>query len=136
MQNIRTVQALTLESRFYDRFCDFLKLPFETRRYRAFFQSVSYGYASLGFLSFRILVFRFASSIFYFLHAAAFGFGVYLIINHNNQPMSVLRTLFAISFTAGSMGYVPINRIKSFQLTKNQQTPKSRLFEPNRKANN
>jgi ABC-type bacteriocin/lantibiotic exporter with double-glycine peptidase domain len=90
MQNIRTVQALTLEAKFYERFCDYLKLPFETRRYKAFLQALSYG---------------FASSIFYFLHAAAFGFGVYLIINHDNKPMSVLRTLFAISFTAGSMGY-------------------------------
>ncbi|KAI6176117.1 P-glycoprotein-9 [Aphelenchoides bicaudatus] len=90
MQNIRTVQALTLESNFYRKFCEYLQKPFETRRYRAVFQALSYG---------------FASSVFYFLHAAAFGFGVYLIMNHNVKPMSVLRTLFAISFTAGSLGY-------------------------------
>jgi ATP-binding cassette subfamily B (MDR/TAP) protein 1 len=90
MKNIRTIQALTLEERFYKKFCDHLALPLQTHKYRATFQAVSYG---------------FASSIFYFLHAAAFAFGVYLILNYETQPMSVMRTLFAISFTAGSMGY-------------------------------
>lgn len=89
MQNIRTVQALTLENRFYQNFCDHLASPLKTHKYKALIQSLSYG---------------FASSVFYFLHAAAFAFGVYLIMNHGTQPMSVLRTLFAISFTAGSLG--------------------------------
>lgn len=90
MQNIRTIQALNLEDRFYNRFCDHLKIPLQTYKYRAIFQAITYG---------------FASSIFYFLHAFAFWFGVYLIMNQGTKPMSVLRTLFAISFTAGSMGY-------------------------------
>jgi ABC-type bacteriocin/lantibiotic exporter with double-glycine peptidase domain len=93
MQNIRTIQALTLEDRFYSRFCEHLKIPLQTYKYRASFQAFTYG---------------FASSIFYFLHAAAFWFGVYLIMNHSTRPMSVLRTLFAISFTAGSLGYASV----------------------------
>ncbi|KAK6016616.1 hypothetical protein OSTOST_17899, partial [Ostertagia ostertagi] len=47
----------------------------------------------------------FASSIFYFLYASCFRFGLWLIVNGTLQPMNVLRVLFAISFTAGSMGF-------------------------------
>ncbi|CAD5220372.1 unnamed protein product [Bursaphelenchus okinawaensis] len=90
VENIRTVRSLVLEDVFYKQFCDHLEGPMKTLRIRARFQGLSYG---------------FASSIFYFLHAASFGFGVYLIINQGEHPMSVLRCLFAISFTAGSMGY-------------------------------
>ncbi|KAI6217968.1 P-glycoprotein [Aphelenchoides fujianensis] len=90
IDHIRTVQSLTLEKRLFDRFCEFLVRPFRTYKIRARLQAVSYG---------------FASSIFYFLNGASFAFGVYLILNHNEKPMSVLRTLFAVSFTAGSLGY-------------------------------
>ncbi|CAD5226900.1 unnamed protein product [Bursaphelenchus xylophilus] len=90
VENIRTVRSLALEDVFYNNFCDHLERPMRTLRIRARFQGFTYG---------------FASSIFYFLHAASFGFGVYLIMSQNERPMSVLRCLFAISFTAGSMGY-------------------------------
>ncbi|KHJ92102.1 putative photosystem I protein PsaO [Oesophagostomum dentatum] len=90
IENIRTVQALTLEHRLHHQFCRHLDGPHKTSRRRAVMQGVSYG---------------FASSIFYFLYASAFRFGLWLILNGTLQPMNVLRVLFAISFTAGSMGF-------------------------------
>ncbi|CAD5213533.1 unnamed protein product [Bursaphelenchus okinawaensis] len=91
VENIRTVRALVLEDYFYQTFCDHLERPIKTLRIRARFQALTYG---------------FGSSIFYFLQAASFAFGVYLILNRNEDPMSVLRCLFAISFTAGSLGHL------------------------------
>ncbi|RCN51734.1 ABC transporter, ATP-binding protein [Ancylostoma caninum] len=90
IENIRTVQALTLEHRLHAQFCRHLDGPHKTSRRRAVMQGISYG---------------FASSIFYFLYASAFRFGLWLIIRGTLQPMNVLRVLFAISFTAGSMGF-------------------------------
>ncbi|KAK6746818.1 hypothetical protein RB195_000213 [Necator americanus] len=90
IENIRTVQALTLEHRLHAQFCRHLDGPHKTSRRRAVMQGFSYG---------------FACSIFYFLYAAAFRFGLWLIIRGTLPPMNVLRVLFAISFTAGSMGF-------------------------------
>ncbi|KAK6047784.1 ABC transporter, ATP-binding protein [Cooperia oncophora] len=75
IENIRTVQALTLEHRLHAQFCHHLDGPHKTSRRKAVMQGISYG---------------FASSIFYFLYASCFRFGL---------------VLFAISFTAGSMGF-------------------------------
>jgi ATP-binding cassette subfamily B (MDR/TAP) protein 1 len=97
IENIRTVQALTLEKRFYNEFEQYLEYPHRTSLRKAIIQGLTYG---------------FSSSIFFFLYAAAFRFGVWLIVRSYNQhssnqvmPMDVLRTLYAISFTAGSMGF-------------------------------
>ncbi|CAD6186832.1 unnamed protein product [Caenorhabditis auriculariae] len=92
IENIRTVQALTLQQRLYDQFCSHLDGPHRTNRSKALIQGVSYG---------------FASSIFYFLYASAFRFGLFLILSPNvrMEPIRVLRVLFAISFTSGSMGF-------------------------------
>jgi ABC-type multidrug transport system fused ATPase/permease subunit len=95
IENIRTVQALTLEKRFYNEFEQYLEFPHKTSLKKALIQGLTYG---------------FSSSIFFFLYAAAFRFGVFLIVHnfetsHQVMPMDVLRTLYAISFTAGSMGF-------------------------------
>uniref|UniRef100_A0A7I4YQI2 p-glycoprotein 9a n=4 Tax=Haemonchus TaxID=6288 RepID=A0A7I4YQI2_HAECO len=90
IENIRTVQALTLERRLHAQFCHHLDGPHKTSRRKALIQGVSYG---------------FASSIFYFLYASCFRFGLWLIVNGTIHSMNVLRVLFAISFTAGSMGF-------------------------------
>uniref|UniRef100_A0AC35FBA3 p-glycoprotein n=1 Tax=Panagrolaimus sp. PS1159 TaxID=55785 RepID=A0AC35FBA3_9BILA len=95
IENIRTVQALTLEKRFYVIFEEYLEFPHRTSLRKAIIQGLTYG---------------FSSSIFFFLYAAAFRFGVWLIVknyntSHQIMPMDVLRTLYAISFTAGSMGF-------------------------------
>uniref|UniRef100_A0A914VZ75 Uncharacterized protein n=1 Tax=Plectus sambesii TaxID=2011161 RepID=A0A914VZ75_9BILA len=89
IENVRTVQALTREHKFYQLFGSYLDQPFKTARQKAVIQGFSYG---------------FANSINYFLYAAAFRFGLYLIIHNLMVPMDVMRVLFAISFTAGSLG--------------------------------
>jgi len=90
IENIRTVQALTLEKRFYTIFEDHLEIPHKLSLRKAIIQGITYG---------------FASSTFFFIHAAAFKFGVYLIVEYDKVPMNILRTLYAISFTAGSMAF-------------------------------
>ncbi|CAD5220366.1 unnamed protein product [Bursaphelenchus okinawaensis] len=75
VEDIRTVRSLILEDMFYQQFCDHLEGPLKTLRVRDRFLGLSYG---------------FASSIFYFLHAASFGFGVYPIINQGEHPMPLI----------------------------------------------
>ncbi|GMR48476.1 hypothetical protein PMAYCL1PPCAC_18671, partial [Pristionchus mayeri] len=89
MENVRTVHALTLEPNVVQRFDSLLDGPLRTATRKALMQGVSYG---------------FSSSIFYFLYAAAFRFGLWLIVENYSTPMNVLKVLFAISFTAGSAG--------------------------------
>ncbi|GMS92925.1 hypothetical protein PENTCL1PPCAC_15100, partial [Pristionchus entomophagus] len=90
MENVRTVHALTLEPNVVQRFNSLLDGPLKTSTRKAWMQGLSYG---------------FSSSIFYFLYAAAFRFGVWLIVSgYTASPMDVLKVLYAISFTAGSAG--------------------------------
>ncbi|KHN76604.1 Multidrug resistance protein pgp-1, partial [Toxocara canis] len=90
IENIRTVQALTLERKLHGKFCEFLERPHKNSRKKAVAQGIAYG---------------FSSSIFFFLYAAAFRFGLYLIVSSISEPMNVMKVLFAISFTAGSLGF-------------------------------
>ncbi|CAB3398371.1 unnamed protein product [Caenorhabditis bovis] len=92
IENIRTVQALTLQTRLHAQFCSYLDGPHKSNRFKALVQGISYG---------------FATSIFYFLYAASFRFGLFLIFDKNvmMEPMSVLRVLFAISFSFSSIGF-------------------------------
>ncbi|GMR45914.1 hypothetical protein PMAYCL1PPCAC_16109, partial [Pristionchus mayeri] len=89
MENVRTVHALTLEPNVVQRFNSFLDGPLKTATRKALMQGISYGISS---------------SIFYFVYAAAFRFGLWLIVKEYSTPMDVLKVLFAISFTADSAG--------------------------------
>ena len=100
IENIRTVQALTLERLFYATFEHHLDTPHKLSLKKAVIQGITYG---------------FASSIFFFIHAAAFKFGVYLIVEHEKVPMNILRTLYAISFTAGSMAFARLVEVVEIQ---------------------
>uniref|UniRef100_A0A7E4W3A9 ABC-type xenobiotic transporter n=1 Tax=Panagrellus redivivus TaxID=6233 RepID=A0A7E4W3A9_PANRE len=90
VENIRTVQALTLEKKTYDRFGEILEGPHDTAFRRSIIQGLSYG---------------FSASIVYFMNAIAFGFGLWLILNHHMTPMHVLKVFFAISFSGGTVGF-------------------------------
>ena len=96
IENIRTVQALTLERLFHATFEHHLDIPHRLSLKKAIVQGVTFG---------------FASSIFFFINAAAFKFGVYLIVETNKVPMNILRALYAISFTAGSMTFARLVRV-------------------------
>uniref|UniRef100_A0A914DVT8 p-glycoprotein n=1 Tax=Acrobeloides nanus TaxID=290746 RepID=A0A914DVT8_9BILA len=90
IENVRTVQALTLEQKFYNMFAEFLLGPHKTHTTKALMQGLTYA---------------FATSIPYFLYAAAFRFGLFLIEQDSMPPMHVMRVLFAISFTASTAGW-------------------------------
>ncbi|TKR88808.1 hypothetical protein L596_012994 [Steinernema carpocapsae] len=89
IENIRTIQALTLEDSFHKSFCHHLEYPHSTSTRKAVLQGFTYG---------------FSTSIFYFLYAASFRFGLWLIINGTMDPFNVLKVLYAVSFTAGTLG--------------------------------
>ncbi|TKR73206.1 hypothetical protein L596_020543 [Steinernema carpocapsae] len=90
IENIRTVQALTLEDTFYRAFCEYLEAPHKTTAKKSVVQGFAFG---------------FSNSIFYFTYAACFRFGLYLVLQKLLKPIYVMKVLFAISFTASSLGF-------------------------------
>uniref|UniRef100_A0A0N5AI25 ABC-type xenobiotic transporter n=1 Tax=Syphacia muris TaxID=451379 RepID=A0A0N5AI25_9BILA len=64
IENIRTVHALTLQKRFYRQFCHYLDGPHQTSTRKAIIQGLCYG---------------FSNSIFYFITACAYRFGLFLV---------------------------------------------------------
>lgn len=92
IENIRTVQALTLQTKLYNQFCSYLDAPHAGNVTKALLRGLTYG---------------FANSIQFFVYAAAFRFGLWLIFEPNvlMSPENVLRVLFAISFSFGTIGF-------------------------------
>ncbi|ULT92827.1 hypothetical protein L3Y34_010131 [Caenorhabditis briggsae] len=92
IENIRTVQALTLQTKLYNIFCSHLDSPHSGNVSKAIIRGLTYG---------------FANSIQFFTYAAAFRFGLFLIFNQNvlMSPEHVLKVLFAISFSFGTIGF-------------------------------
>ncbi|WKY07563.1 hypothetical protein Q1695_007210 [Nippostrongylus brasiliensis] len=90
IEQIRTVQALTLEHRLYSQFCLHLDRPHRTNKRKSIIQGLCYG---------------FSCGLQYFLMAASFRFGGWLVVVESLTPINVLRVLFACSFAAGGLGY-------------------------------
>lgn len=76
IENIRTVQSLTLEKKMFQMFSDYLEGPHQTSTRKCLIQGVTYA---------------FSSAIIYFMNSAAFGFGLWLILHNYMLPMHVLR---------------------------------------------
>ncbi|CEF61347.1 LP14331p [Strongyloides ratti] len=90
IENIRTVQALTLEKKLYSKFSEYLEYPHKTAKKKALLQAMIYGASS---------------SIVIFVNAAAFRFGLWLILNNDIEPLNVMKCIFAFGFTAQSIGF-------------------------------
>jgi ATP-binding cassette, subfamily B (MDR/TAP), member 1 len=91
VENIRTVQALTLERKFYRIFCEHLEKTRKSSTMKAFTQSLTYG---------------FSMSILHFLVATTFRFALYLIENHEmDDPMNTMRVLFGMYFSISSASF-------------------------------
>ncbi|CAI5451390.1 unnamed protein product [Caenorhabditis angaria] len=92
IENIRTVQALTLQQNLWQQFADHLEKPHRSNLGKSIIRGILYG---------------FAQSIIYFIYAAAFRFGLYLMFAPNvmMEPIKVLRVLFAISFSFSTVGF-------------------------------
>ncbi|CAJ0947065.1 unnamed protein product, partial [Mesorhabditis belari] len=90
VENIRTVQALTLESLLFDKFCDHLNGPHQASKRKAIIQGVA---------------FAVANSLLFFMFAAEFRFGGWLITaDHVGNPIDVMRSMMAIQFSSTSLG--------------------------------
>ncbi|WKY07546.1 hypothetical protein Q1695_007200 [Nippostrongylus brasiliensis] len=90
LENIRTVQTPTMEPTKLKKRFHYLTKPLQTSKRKAVIHRIAVGVAC---------------STTFFLYAISYRFGVWLITNSYLSPMNVLRSLFAISFTAGSLGY-------------------------------
>uniref|UniRef100_A0A0N5C260 ABC-type xenobiotic transporter n=1 Tax=Strongyloides papillosus TaxID=174720 RepID=A0A0N5C260_STREA len=90
IENIRTVQALTLEKKMYQMFCDFLEYPHKTAKKKAIIQAFIYGASS---------------SIIIFVNAVVFRFGLWLILNGHIVPLNVMKCIVAFGLTTQSIGF-------------------------------
>ena len=76
IENIRTVQALTREDTFYNQFCENLVVPHELNLRRAHIHAGGYA---------------FTNSCIFFLFAAYYRFGAYLVTIGDIQPLNVFQ---------------------------------------------
>ena len=76
IENVRTVQSLTLETKFQTMFLECLLGPHTQAKKDALIQGITYG---------------FSTSILYFIFAACFRFGLWLILYHSTAPMDIMR---------------------------------------------
>jgi ABC-type bacteriocin/lantibiotic exporter with double-glycine peptidase domain len=84
MEHIRTVQALTREKTFIDKFAACLARPHVIALKKSFVQAPCYALAT---------------STMYFLYAAAFVFGAFLIRVGDSEPMDLLRYVLYRNFS-------------------------------------
>ncbi|XP_071944971.1 ATP-dependent translocase ABCB1-like [Antedon mediterranea] len=89
IENMRTVASLTLEERFYSKYCQQLQAPYTSSQRN----TMLYG-----------LTFAFSQGIMFFIYAAAFSFGGYLITEDEMQADEVFKVFFGISFAGISLG--------------------------------
>ncbi|XP_035227940.1 ATP-dependent translocase ABCB1-like isoform X2 [Stegodyphus dumicola] len=89
LENIRTVQSLTLEEVFFTRYVSHLLLPYMESKRNAKVYAVAYA---------------FSQAIMFFTYAAAFRMGAYLVARNEMIPVNVYRVFFAMAFSAVSAG--------------------------------
>lgn len=89
LENIRTVQSLTLEPTFYEKYVSHLLIPFMENKKRAWVYA---------------LAFAFSQGIMFLTYAAAFRLGAYLISTGDMTSTNVYRVFFAMAFSAVSVG--------------------------------
>ncbi|CAF1200942.1 unnamed protein product, partial [Rotaria sordida] len=89
IQNIRTVIQLTKEDYFYKKYCLFLEIPYRSSIKRAYVFGLSYALAN---------------SVLYFMLAALFRLGAYLLIKNTVSFQDILSCLGCILFGAQSVG--------------------------------
>ncbi|ESO91246.1 hypothetical protein LOTGIDRAFT_153678 [Lottia gigantea] len=89
VENARTVQSLTREKHFYDRYAQMLLKPFQANMKHAVVYAIAYG---------------FSQGVIFLLYAGAFRFGAYLVAINDMEPDKVFRVFFAIAFTGLAVG--------------------------------
>ncbi|GBL74148.1 Multidrug resistance protein 1 [Araneus ventricosus] len=89
IENIKTVQSLTLEERFYERYVSNLFKPFMENKKNARVYALAYA---------------FSQAIMFFTYAAAFRLGALLVARNEMEAVDVYRVFFAMAFSAVSVG--------------------------------
>ncbi|CAJ0573778.1 unnamed protein product, partial [Mesorhabditis spiculigera] len=93
IENIRTVQALTREETFYQKFCSYLEAPYRDAIRQALIQAAVYGFASCAI---------------YLMNCLCYRFGLYLILHRVVTPIHVLRVMYAISISTTTVGFATV----------------------------
>ncbi|KAL4217465.1 tRNA N6-adenosine threonylcarbamoyltransferase [Mactra antiquata] len=91
IENIRTVQSLTREPYFYQKYSDFLINPYSTNLRMTQIQGLTFG---------------FSQGIVFFIYAGCFRFGAYMVTKGEMTPDNVFKVFFAISLTGLVIGQV------------------------------
>ncbi|XP_074654241.1 ATP-dependent translocase ABCB1-like [Tubulanus polymorphus] len=89
IENVRTVQGLTLEVRMYGYYQDKLLIPYKKNLRGAFLGGFSYA---------------FSQAIVFFIYGGAFRFGAYLVEMGDMEPTNVYKVFFAVAFAGLSVG--------------------------------
>ncbi|CAL1280382.1 unnamed protein product [Larinioides sclopetarius] len=89
IENIKTVQSLTLEERFYERYVRNLVKPFLEMKKNGRIYAFTYA---------------FSQAIMYFTYSAAFRVGAHLVARNEMDAVNVYRVFFAMAFSAVSVG--------------------------------
>ncbi|KAK6748563.1 hypothetical protein RB195_001282 [Necator americanus] len=90
IEHVRTVQALTKEEAFHEKFCHHLDKPHRDALKESFIQGVAYG---------------FASAVVYVLNCCSYRLGLYLVLHSIMLPMKVLRVMYAITISSTTLGF-------------------------------
>ncbi|PAA81543.1 hypothetical protein BOX15_Mlig004095g4, partial [Macrostomum lignano] len=89
IENLPTVQSLCREPTFFKRYCDYLAGPYRKRLVGSVLSGVTYG---------------FSEAMVFFMYAAAFRFGAYLVGIDKMTPSNVFKVFFAITFAGLMVG--------------------------------
>ncbi|CAJ0600939.1 unnamed protein product [Cylicocyclus nassatus] len=90
IEHVRTVQALTKEAAFHEKFCHYLEGPHKDALRESVIQGMAYG---------------FASSVVYILNCCSYRLGLYLIVQSIMLPIRVLRVMYAITISSTTLGF-------------------------------
>ncbi|XP_064599295.1 ATP-dependent translocase ABCB1-like isoform X2 [Liolophura sinensis] len=89
IDNVKTVQSLTKELHFYDKYSNFLQKPYKENLKQALVYA---------------LAFAFSQGIIFMLYGGAFRFGAYMVTLGRMSGDEVYRVFFAITFTGLAVG--------------------------------
>eukprot|EP00057_Strongylocentrotus_purpuratus_P008762 XP_011663236.1 PREDICTED: multidrug resistance protein 1 [Strongylocentrotus purpuratus] len=89
IENVRTVASLTLEDKMYQGYADMLQLPFVQGQVNTQYYAVAFGITQ---------------GMVFFLYAAAFRFGGYLVSQGEMTTDEVFKVVFGIAFAGISLG--------------------------------
>uniref|UniRef100_A0AC35TTR9 ABC transporter domain-containing protein n=1 Tax=Rhabditophanes sp. KR3021 TaxID=114890 RepID=A0AC35TTR9_9BILA len=90
IENIKAVQALTLEDKMFTLFGNHLKYPHMTSRRKALLHAAIYSVSC---------------SLTFFINAAAFRLALYLILNNDVAPLDTMKAIYAFAFSASGVGF-------------------------------